>query len=107
MSDTKNVGESTIRYNMMGVRIALHDFKLKEKNKIGNIYMVNGEQTELSTALVVATGPDVKHIKCGDFVVTPYGVGTHVEDGDVKYRILPEEAIMAVDNEFDEVRECE
>jgi co-chaperonin GroES (HSP10) len=112
MSESKKVnkGKSTIRYSMCGDRIALHEFKQKEKDKIGSLYIPMGNQerqVELSKAKVLAVGPDVKTVEVGDIVVTPYGLGTHLLDGDETYAVLPENAIMAIDSKFDEEKECE
>ena len=107
MSKEVKKGTTTIRYEMQGTRVALHDYNLKETKKIGNIYTPTGQTAELAKAKVVAVGPDVQTIELGDIVVTPIGIGTHLEDGKVKYRVLPDEACMAVDTEFNEEEECE
>jgi len=107
MSEEVKKGETTIRYEMQGVRVAMQDYLQKETTMIGRIYTPQGQTAELAKALIVAVGPDVKHIKVGDVVVTPFGIGTHLTDGEKKYRVLPEESCMAVDLKFNEEEECE
>lgn len=107
MANKKN---TSIRYSMCGDRLALREIKQKEKEMIGSLYIPteSAERAiDLAKAEVLAIGPDVKTVKLGDIIVTPHGLGTHLLDGDKKYTVLPENAIMAIDNGYKPEEDCE
>jgi len=95
------------RYALCGDRIAFEDYNLKEKKMVGRMYMPNGVLEELAKGKVMAIGPDVTTVKIGDVIIIVPDLGTHLVDGDKKYRVLPENSVMGIDHGFDEDKECE
>lgn len=95
------------RYKLCGDRIAFEDYKLKETTKVGRIYMANAEVPELAKGKVMGVGPDVKTVSVGDVIIIVPDLGTHITDDKKKYRILPENAVMAIDGAFNKDKECD
>ena len=90
---------TTVRYDVCGERLLIEDFDAVEK--IGNIYLPNGAKSEeLVKGKVIAIGPDVKTVRIGDIVVHVPDLGTKLKEGKRTYLMLPENAIIAIDNEY-------
>jgi len=101
----KNQGKSTVRFHMCGDRLLLDLLPMKLKS--GNIILPSGYNESLVKSRVVAIGPEVKTVHVGDIVVHVSDLGTEIKDHKSKksYINLPENAMIAIDTEFDEEAE--
>lgn len=96
-------GTSVCRFHMCGDRVLMQDLEVKQHT--GSIILPQGVRImDLVKARVVAVGPDVNTVQCGDIVIHVPELGTRIQDPltKVEYLQLPENAMIAIDTEFSE-----
>ena len=105
-------GKSSVRFHMCGVRILMQEFE-EDNEFVGKIYIPENVRanykSDLGYSRVVAVGPDVAVVKVGDIVVSVAGLGTFITDDKtkIKYKQVPEDAIIAIDTEWEEPKKKE
>ena len=67
-----------------------------EEKYVGTIIMPDTAKEKPMGALVVATGPDVKHVKKGDFVLVGRYAGAECVFREVHYTIIRESEVLGI-----------
>ena len=68
----------------------------EEEKYTGTIIMPDTAKEKPMGALVVATGPDVKHVKKGDFVLVGRYAGAECVFREVHYTIIRESEVLGI-----------
>lgn len=68
----------------------------EEEKYVGTIFVPETAKEKPMGAQVVAVGPDVKHIKVGDFVLVGRYAGAECTFREVKYTIIRETEVLGI-----------